>query len=613
MTEEAQTDYSQIKTVPDMLKRTVAHFPDRPAYSDSKGDPKVWRTVTWKEFSDECDRWKKALAASGLKKNDHVAILLPNSINAAVADQSILGAAMVPVPLHAIDTPASSAYILNDSEAKLLFVPKTLRWNAIVTACKDFPSLTKVIVVQDDVIENAENSPVPVVTLAEWLKAGENTPLPTDEPTPEDLAAIVYTSGTTGRPKGVMLTHQNIVTNAIDFEDATKLNETDSFLSYLPFSHTFERTCTYYQALLIGAHVWFARNVTKLAEDLKIIKPTVFVSVPRVFEQFYQKIKSNIAKKGNFYKAFADHAVAVGWRRFSRQNGLAVPSSSSSWLDALLWPILEKKYAQPVKDFFGGNLRYAISGGAALNFANGTFYCGMGIPLYQGYGLTETTPVVCVNLHGMNNPITCGPALKHVQARLGENSELQVKGPSVMKGYWKLPQETADVFTEDGWFKTGDQAEIADNGRIRINGRLKEIIVTSSGEKISPNDLELAIVADPLFEQIMVVGEGKPFITALAVVNDEEFAKLAKEVGADPNDPATYDRRDVRMLAIKRMRKAASSFPQYGVPRNIWLLKDHWTIDNGLMTVTMKLRRREINKRFKKQIEQLYQTPQANY
>ncbi|MCD8339554.1 MAG: long-chain fatty acid--CoA ligase [Burkholderiales bacterium] len=609
----ATQDYSQIRTIPDMLERTVALFPDRPAYSESKGSPTDWRTVTWKEFKDEVDRWKKALVASGLIPGDHVAILLPNSINAAVADQAILGSAMVPVPLHSIDTPSSSAYIINNSEAKLLIVPKTLRWNAITNVEQNFPFLTKVVVVGDDVIENAEKSPVPVVTLKEWLEAGKDTPLPTEKTKPEDLAAIVYTSGTTGKPKGVMLTHENIVANTKDFEKAAQLDETDSFLSYLPFSHTFERICTYYDALLIGAHVWFARNVAKLAEDLQFIKPTVFNSVPRVYEQFYQKLQSKRVKKGNFSKALADHAVAIGWRRFCRQNGLAVPSSSSSWLDPILWPILEKRYAQPVRDFFGGRLKWGVSGGAALNFANGTFFCGLGLPIFQGYGLTETTPVVCVNIRGMNNPITCGLALEHVEARIGENSELQVRGPSVMKGYWKLPEETAAVFTEDGWFRTGDQAEISDAGGIRINGLIKEIIVTSSGEKISPNDLELAILGDPLFEQIMTVGEGKPYITALAVVNDEEFAKLAKQVGADPNNPSSYERRDIRMLALKRIRKAAATFPQYGVPRNVWLLKDPWTVDNGLLTVTLKLRRRMINQRFKDQIEKLYQTPQANY
>ncbi|MCD8339553.1 MAG: long-chain fatty acid--CoA ligase [Burkholderiales bacterium] len=610
MTANSNQGASSLKTVPDLLDRSVALFPDRPAYSECKGDLNNWRTLTWKEVKTEVEKWSKALSASGLKKGDNVAVLLPNSINAALADLSILYSGMTPVPLHAIDTPASSAYIINNSVSKLLIVPKTLRWNAIRSACKDFPNLKQVVVVGDDVIENAEDSPVPVTPLKEWLKAGENEPTPTDRPTEEDLAAILYTSGTTGRPKGVMLTHTNIVSNAMGIASESQLDEKDVFLSFLPFSHTFERSCTYYHALSIGAEMKFVRNATTVAEDLQYVKPTCFNTVPRVYEILYQKIQSDLSKESKTTQALAKLAVHIGWRKFCKKNGLEVEPSIFSWLDPLIWPYLEKKFSKQARDALGGNLKYSLVGGAALGHANGTYFCAMGIPVLQGFGMTETSPAVTLNKKWLNDPITCGSPIPHVQIRIGEDDELQVKGPNVMKGYWNLPEATAAAFTEDGWLKTGDQAHINDRNQIRITGRIKEIIVTSTGEKIPPNDLENAILGDPLFDQVMVVGEGRPFVVALAVVNPDEFAKVAKSVGADPNDPATYERKDIRKIALQRIKKAVASFPQYGIPRNVWLLKDNWTLDDGLLTVTLKNRRGEIAKRYKDQINYLYHCPQ---
>ena len=257
-------------------------------------------------------------------------------------------------------------------------------------------------------------------------------------------------------------------------------------------------------------------------------------------------------------------------------------------------------------------MRIAIAGGGALNNAIGRFYNAMGVELRQGYGLTETSPVISVNRENCNNPVTVGQPIPGLQIRLGDIEELQVKGPTVMKGYWKRPDATAEVFTEDGWFRTGDQADLSDAGRIRIKGRIKEIIVTSTGEKIPPTDMELAIQTDPLFEQVMVVGEARPFITALAVVNEAEWEKFAKEFNVDPSDDRMLMRRDIRMAALKRLKKAASRFPQYGIPRNIRLLKEHWTVDNGCLTVTMKLRRPIIREKLRAEIDELYTVPQNN-
>lgn len=603
---------NNMRVIPDLLAINEKVRPNKVAYRQFDDKSKTWISVTWKEFADMVRSWRKAFTASGLSKGDHAAVLLPNSITATACDLSILSQGMVPVPLHAVDTPSSSAFILNNSEAKILFVPRTLRWNAMLNAQKEYPYLKLVVTTGNDAEGASEDSPVPVVNLSDWLKQGENTDLKEVSIDPDDLAAIVYTSGTTGKPKGVMLTHDNVLSNVKSFSQVIDVGSDDVFLSFLPFSHTFERTVTFYFTLFLGAEVGFARSVLKLAEDLKIIRPTIFVAVPRVFEQFHSRIKASLQSKGSIAATLADQAEMIGWRRFCRRNGLAVPSSSASWLDSFIWPMLESRIVLPIRDVFGGRLRIAIAGGAALNNAIGRFYNAMGVELRQGYGLTETSPVISVNRENCNNPVTVGQPIPGLQIRLGDIEELQVKGPTVMKGYWKRPDATAEVFTEDGWFRTGDQADLSDAGRIRIKGRIKEIIVTSTGEKIPPTDMELAIQTDPLFEQVMVVGEARPFITALAVVNEAEWEKFAKEFNVDPSDDRMLMRRDIRMAALKRLKKAASRFPQYGIPRNIRLSKEHWTVDNGCLTVTMKLRRPIIREKLRAEIDELYTVPQNN-
>lgn len=605
------TDMPQnnFKVIPDFLKNSVKEHPNGHAFSEWDEHSKSWIDYTWETFNQIVDTWRKAFWHTGLKKGDRVAILLPNSVNAALCDMAVLGNALTPVPLHAVDTPKSSAFIINDSESKLLFVPKALRWNAIASHESNFPHLREVIVIDND-LSNTENSPVPVITLEDWLKRAENGEMPTDYPEESDLAAIVYTSGTTGKPKGVMLSHKNVVSNVKDCDAFMKIQRDDVFLSFLPFSHTFERTVGYYLPTMKNAHIVFSRGVLNLAEDLKTIRPTVFISVPRIFERFQSRLEEYFIKAE--IKTLADYAVDIGWRRFCHQNGLEIPESNFSDTDSIAWAALKNQVVKPLHDLFGGRLRLSIVGGAALSNKLGRFYCALELPLYQGYGLTESSPVISLNKEGYNNPITVGQPLPSMQVRIGEKDELQVRGPTVMQGYWNRPDATKEAFTEDGWLRTGDQADLFDTGHILIKGRIKEIIVTSTGEKIAPQDLELAIQADSLFDQAMVVGENRPFITCLTVINEDEWKRLANEFGVDPDNDEILLRRDIRMAALKRIKKACSKFPQYGVPRNVILLRDPWTVDNGCLTVTMKLRRKIVAEKLKTLIESLYSTPQAN-
>lgn len=402
--------------------------------------------------------------------------------------------------------------------------------------------------------------------LKDWLKTSKKEEFQNVEVKEVDLAAIVYTSGTTGKSKGVMLTHKAILNNVTDLNKVLNVTEKDTFLSVLPFSHTFERTVIYYFSVLKGAHVVFSQSVLKITEELQIHRPTILVSVPRIYEKFLSSFEDKLARQGQGKIQEEEAAIQIGWKMYCTKNQIIDTSNTLPEIIKLDFESFDNTFGQEVRNLLGGRLRYSIVGEAALSKKVARFFSAFGVPLLQGYGLTECSPVISMNSLERNNPFTVGKPLPSWKYRVGKNSELQVKGPSLMNGYWNRQDATADAFTEDGWFKTGDQVSISGNGEITIKGRIKEIIVTSTGEKISPKDLELAIEHDPLFEQVMVIGESKPFITCLAVVNPQEWERFCKEQNIEPNDDNARNRRDIRMAALKRIRLRAAEFPQYGVP-----------------------------------------------
>lgn len=608
----SHTYIDDFKTLPQMLEHTLATKPDKEGYRYYDYEQEKWTSVTWREFGERVMRWQKAFAAMNLKRGDRVAMLLINSLDALTFDQAALANALVPVPLHAIDTPESAAYIMSDSGCRFLVTTTKARWNAIFHSDTPVPTLEQVVFTTEE--EEGQSNAAQYCGVKKWLDRGNN--ISVDDlpqgPGEEDLAAIVYTSGTTGRPKGVMLTHRAVLSNVQDIAKEMPLDDEDLFLSYLPLSHTFERTATYYNCVAHGATLVFSRGPMQLAEDFKDIHPTVMCSVPRILEQFYAKIQSKYAIAGHSAQVMTERVVAAGWRDFCRANDLPLEADGLPEMDAVIKSLYFDQVAQPVRELFGPRFKYIVSGGAALNGMVAKFFCALGLNIRQAYGLTEYSPVISMNGMTGNHPATVGMPLARCQVRAGDNEELQVYGPSMMKGYWNLPKETAETFTEDGWLRTGDQVDLSDGGRVKIKGRIKEIIVTSTGEKICPVDVEFAIQEDHLFEQVMVVGEGRPYITALVVVNDMLFRLLCEEVGITPDSPALNRCRDLRAKIVKRVRQAAKHFPQYGVPRNVYILRKHWTDEDGLLTPTMKLRRRQIAERFANEIEELYESPRRH-
>ncbi|MEO8523434.1 MAG: AMP-dependent synthetase/ligase [Caldimonas sp.] len=599
---------SSVRTLAQLFAWRVAATPDGEAYRQFDIEAAAWVSTSWSEANRRVARWAAALSAHGLPRGARVAILLPNGLDAVCVDLAALSLALVPVPMHALDNPASIAYILSDSDASLLVAASAAQWQAIAAASLGLPSLRQVVVVRDDAaVPNDAGDAVPVLGLVEWLSgqaaasmAGTGT---TEPPREDDLAALVYTSGTTGKPKGVMLTHRNVLSNVTACFARVAPLESDVFLSFLPLSHTFERTAGYYLPIAAGCCVAYARSVAQLAEDLRTVRPTILISVPRIYERVYAKLQEMLAGSPLKRRLF-ESAEAVGWRRFCRRQGLAIDKPGPAALDALAWPLLDRLVARRMRDQFGGRVRVAVSGGAPLSLPIAHCFLGLALPVLQGYGMTETSPVISVNTPDDNDPATVGRALPGVEVRIGDNRELLVRGPNVMRGYWKREQDTAHSFV-DGWLRTGDQAAIED-GRIRILGRVKEIIVTSTGEKIAPVDLELAITADPLFEQAYVFGDNRPFIACVVVLAPAEWTRLAASLNLDASATASPQTEAARLAVLERITSLTRAFPRYAQPRAVWATLEPWTLENNLMTPTLKLKRNNLASHYATQIESLY-------
>ncbi len=601
-------DLKKCKTLCEFVPLRARQIPQTVALRQYDRKEKAWKDVTYASLDKQITAWRRALEALHLERGARVAILLNNSVDAVLADQAVLANGLIPVPLHAIDTPGSSAFILIDSQSSALITNKADRWGLIEKTNVPMPDLKHVILTEETGI-NEKDEHRQILSKDIWLASGKDIQELPEGPKSEDLAAIVYTSGTTGRPKGVMLTHHNVVENVI----ATLIHIAPApkpgyiFLSFLPLSHTFERTAGYYLALGMGCTITYNRSIMLLAEDLRTVKPDVLISVPRIYEKIYARINEQLGKKPAIARWLFNCAVNVGWRKFCAENKLPVPKSPWQFADSFTGPILKKLVADKVLEQFGGNLKVAIAGGAALNGKVARVFGGLGLAPIQGYGMTEASPIIAGNSLTLNQPDTVGKLFSNLQMRLApETHEIQIRGSSIMKGYWKRPEDTARVLDSEGWLSTGDVGEINETGLLRIKGRIKEIIVTSTGEKVPPVDLELALETDPLFSQAYVVGENKPFISAVTVLNPEEWKKLAAELKVSASE-ASLKLTSVRTAILKRVKAAAADFPHYALPRKVLLTLKPWTIENGLLTPTLKLKRTPLAKFFKKEIDEIYE------
>ena len=589
-------------TLPGLLQQRVLRSENANAYGYHE-DEHGWRELTWQNVAKHVAKIQQAIKQEQLDKGDRVAIMLRNCPEWVMFDIAAMACGLVTVPLYTNDRPDNVAYVIKDAGVKLLLIQNQRQWREL----SKIPSITdtlKRVISVEELASDEENAQL--VSLLQWSNITDNAARFTVENlTSEDLATIVYTSGTTGKPKGVMLSHKNILSNAYAALQCGDFYPEDVFLSFLPLSHTLERTGGCYLPMMAGSKVCFARSVQQLAEDIQAVRPTTFISVPRIYEMIYAKVLGSLEKESSFKKKIFELALNVGWRRFQYQT----KTKTAGWHWSLLfWPVLDHLVAKKIKQRLGGRLRYAIAGGAALNKSIAQFFISLGIPVYQGYGMTESSPTISVGRQEDSDPFSIGKPLPGIEIKITEQGELCTKSDCVMLGYFNNQQATQEVIDEEGWLHSGDLASISDEGYLYITGRIKDIIVLTSAEKIPPQDMETTICADPLFDQAMIIGEGKPFLSALLVLNEVEWRVLATKLGLDRKKSESLHDSGAHKYIVKHLSKCLREFPGYAQVRRISLYLEPWSIENGLLTPTLKTKRPQLLKTFAQDIDAMYES-----
>ncbi len=586
-------DYIQLKdadTLAGVFLERIRRSGDKVAYTQYDEAKSAWLDYSWSEMGERLATWQAAFQQEDLRPGDRVAMMLRNSIEWILFDIAAQGLGLVTVPLYTNDRAENIGYILQDADVRLLLLDSDEQWQGLQSIRNQLAGLNRIVTLE-------RVSPMGLqprlVHIDEWLPSkGLEKPVAIDIPS-ESLATIVYTSGTTGRAKGVMLSHRNMLW---DIESGLKIIDiytTDLFLSFLPLSHTLERTVGCTLAMVAGSRVAFSRSIPQLADDLQEIKPTVLISVPRIFERVYSKIQDKLKNDSAIAQAIFNGAVETGWLKFEHSHGRAGWSPK-----LLLWPLYKKLVAGKIQQKLGGRLRIAVSGGAPLSSDIAKVFIGLGVPILQGYGLTETSPIISANTHEHNIPSSVGIPFPGLDIKVSKDDELLVRGPNVMLGYWNNRHATAEVLDQEGWLHTGDKIKI-EHGHIFITGRLKEIIVMANGEKVPPADMEMCIAMDNLFEQVVVIGEGKPYLSALVALNKE----IANDLQIDPREITPQQQE----MLLERINNQLDNFPGYAKIVSLSVAKEPWTIENGMITPTMKLKRKTIHAENMDEIARMYE------
>ncbi len=581
-------------TLDALFRERVRRTPDKTAYTEFDPDLGGWRDYSWRDMAREVEKWRRAFMAEGLTRGDAVALRLRNCRHWVIFDQAALSLGLVVVPLYVADRPDNVNYVLHHSDSRLLLLESEDAWRELSQAEGDLPKLRRVLI-----LGSAHDRDGPVTTVDQWIGNGKDGEPGSTEA--GDLASIVYTSGTTGRPKGVMLSHQNMLSNAYSGLQSVAVLPTDVLLSFLPLSHTLERTVGYYIPMMAGTRVVYNRSIPQLSEDLIFIRPTGLISVPRIFERIYIELKAKLAEGPAWKQRLFRLTVDVGWKRFECRQGLR------KWHWSLLaWPLLDALIAGRVRARLGGRIRIAVVGGAPMPPAVSRVFVAVGINVLQGYGLTESSPCISINTLHRNRPASVGLPLHGVEVRVGENDELLTRGPHVMMGYWKDKTATEKVLQTDGWLHTGDQAAIDDQGFISITGRIKDILVLANGEKVSPSDMETAIAEDALFEQAIVVGEQMPYLTALVVLNKAMWLEEARKLQIGSGDEPSLRDEKAEQWVLERIRRQIHEFPGYARIQRATAMLTPWTLENGLLTPTLKLKRAKILEQYAQDVHKMY-------
>lgn len=567
-----------------------------------------WEPTSSGEFLRRIAGLSNALEQLGVKPGDRVGLFSPNRPEWHVADFAILGLGAADVPIYFNESPDRMVYILNHAAPEVVIVVGEMQARRLLESRGRLTSVKHIIcaagpadlgndVLRYETLVSAAGDEA----VAEYrLRAARNNP--------DQLATIIYTSGTTGQPKGVMLTHNNLSSNEETSVEPYHMNPSDQAVSFLPLSHVYERV-TSYAYLFHGVPVAYVERMDDLPQALLEVHPTIAAAVPRVFEKLY----ANVLQKGRaatgLKRKLFDWSMrvareAVRWKAY----GEDAPSSLH-----LRWKIADRIVYSKIREGIGGRFRAFISGGGPLSREIAEFFWAVGVPVYQGYGLTETSPVVSANYPGSNKVGTVGQPIEHVNVRIAEDGEILVQGPCVMKGYYQRPEDTSAVLTADGWLSTGDIGRLDEDGYLYVTDRKKDLFKTAAGKFVAPQPIENMLKVNPLILNAVLIGDAYKFISALIVPNFANVEAAGREQGKTfasheqiAADPWVHE------LIGREVAKVNSSLAQYETIKRFALLDHDFTFDGGQLTYTLKLKRRVIAERYAKIIEGLYaEAPQA--
>ncbi len=596
------------KTIGEMFLTVTERFADKPMFGFKVGN--VWQEMTFRQVREQVEKMSSGLKALGLQKDDNVAIIAQNSHRWAMADYANLCARAVTVTIYPTLTAKQVWWIVQHSESRFIFCGDKEQLEKVMPLLPELTRVEKIIVLDDYKVEHPQ-----VMTLSELLALGQTYREQHPEEfvatvksiTPDDLLTLIYTSGTTGEPKGVMLTHRNLVANIWGSLQVIDADERDVFLSFLPLSHSFERMAGHFLATGIGAKICYAENINTVANDMTEVHPTLMTAVPRFYEKVYAKVIDSIAASSSVKRNLFWWAIDAGkkaWR--SKINGKAVGPVLSTRLK-----VAEKLVFSKLKERVGGHLRFFVSGGAPLSPEIAEFFLAAGIFILEGYGLTETSPVISVNPLERIKIGTVGKPLPNVEVKIAADGEILTRGPHVMKGYFKDEVATREVIDSAGWFYTGDIGTIDEEGYLAITDRKKNILVTSGGKNVAPQPMENVLVTSKWIEQIVVIGDKRKFISALIVPAFVNLEAWAKEKNLEYKDhEELINLPQVKELYDRVIDEAMEGFAQFEKIKKYVLLPREFSIENDELTPSLKVKRSVVEKRYAHLIEAMYQEAQ---
>jgi long-chain acyl-CoA synthetase len=591
------------KTLVEVLERAVRSYPKPDTLNYKSGG--AWHPISGNEMLRRARRIALGLYSLGVRKGDRVALLSESRVEWVLADQGCIFAGAISVPVYPTLTPPQVEYILKDCGARMLLVSTRAKFAEVEAVVHDCPAIENTVILDADGLTGTG-----ALGLAELEERGRS--LETDRPglsqelsqaaRPEDLATIIYTSGTTGEPKGVMLTHSNLVSNLIDSSDHFMFGEKDSALSVLPLSHIFERQAMN-MYLHHGMSVYFGESLEKIGDNLRQVHPTAFVGVPRIYEKILARISERAMAKGKLNGSLCNWAIEIA-RQWSQLKIASQPIPVGLWLQHKLAdaPVYAKW-----RQAMGGRIRIFVSGGASLADDVALAFAGAGMPIVQGYGLTETSPVITAGRLDDNRTGTVGKPIRGVEVRIAADGEIETRGPNVMRGYWNKPEETRAVFTADGWFKTGDIGHLDADGFLTITDRKKELLKTSGGKYIAPQPIEQLIKSSRFVNQVVVIGNNRNFASALIVPDWDQLEAYAKLKGLSLKTRAEFCRHP-RIIDLFERQIAArtQNLAQFEKIKKIALLDQEMTVEGGELTPTLKVKRRVIDEKYREVIDRIY-------